>query len=114
MFGPLKKSMTRLGQWRGRRRSTRDEPALPRFLHRRMLTRAGAVLATTLAVTLLASWGTPPLPYRLGEIYPYDLRVRVDFEVVNRVGLANLENNVATPRPAEPRPIIESYQRGMI
>src|SRR5262249_14372229 len=65
---------------------------------------------------LLASWGTPPLPYRLGEIYPYDLRVRVEFDIINRVGLTNqfLENTFKQPRVAESRAILESYPRGMV
>jgi putative nucleotidyltransferase with HDIG domain len=48
-----------------------------------VLLRLGTVLATMLVVTLLAyRWG-PPLRYRVGEIYPGDLRGRVYFEVVN-------------------------------
>ena len=41
------------------------------------------VLATAVAVTVgVYSWG--PSPYRVGEIYPSDLRVRVYFEVVDQ------------------------------
>jgi len=29
------------------------------------------------------------MPYRVGEIYPYDLRVRVDFELINDVELVS-------------------------
>jgi putative nucleotidyltransferase with HDIG domain len=41
-----------------------------------------------------------PFPYRLGETYPHDLRVRVDFEVVNY--------------PYTDRPIAEKYPKGMV
>jgi hypothetical protein len=84
MFGTSKKS-ARLGQWDGRTRSSReDEPVLPRLWRRPVLQRLALVLLTTAAVTLLViAWG-PPLPYRVGEVYPSDLRVRVYFEVVNQ------------------------------
>src|SRR5262245_16494026 len=83
MFSSQKKD-ARLVQWNGRRRSSRsEEPMLPALWQRPVLLRLGIVLVTTLVVTFLAyQWG-PPLPYRVGEVYPRDLRVRVDFEVVN-------------------------------
>ncbi len=129
MFGP-KKNHPRLGQWDGRKRSTRaEEPVLPDLWRRPVLLRLGIVLLTTVAVTLFAYLLGPPLPYRLGQIYPFDLRVRVDFEVVNQVELANqkeierLETN--GPRPGNARtekpttekdkpPIVERYTRGML
>ena len=78
MFGPLKKH-PRLGQWNGRRRSSRsDEPMLPMLWQRPVLARLAVVWLTTLAVTALAYAFGPPLPYRVGETYPYDLRVRVE------------------------------------
>jgi putative nucleotidyltransferase with HDIG domain len=84
MFGPIKKH-ARLLQWNGRRRSSRTEdPVLPRLWQRPVLQRLAMVLAATSAVTLLIfSWGTP-FPYRLGEVYPSDLRVRVNFELINQ------------------------------
>src|SRR5262245_19309018 len=89
MFGSPRKN-PRLGQWDGRRRSTRsEEPMLPRLRLRPVRLRLGAVWLTALAVTLLAIWWGPPFPYRLNESYPYDLRVRTSFEVVNPVALAN-------------------------
>src|SRR5579884_755546 len=54
MFGPSKKP-TRIGQWNGRRRSSRsDEPVLPQLLQKPVLLRMGAVLVTALTVTFLA------------------------------------------------------------
>jgi putative nucleotidyltransferase with HDIG domain len=117
MFGPLRKSMSRLGQWNGRRRSSRSETTvLPRVFRRSVLARLAAVFATTLAVTALAYLGDPPLPYRLGEIYPHDLRVRVDFEVVNPIGLANQGRDEPPPTPGLPqRPVVvEKYTPGMV
>src|SRR6059058_270004 len=84
MFGPVKKP-SRLGQWNGRRRSSRsNEPVLPRLWQRPVLLRLGLVLVTALSVTLLAYLWGPPFPYRVREIHPSDLRVRVDFELVNQ------------------------------
>ena len=79
MFTPHKKP-SRLGQWNGRRRSSRsEEPLLPQLQPARRAAAAGRVLATALGATLLAFfWGTP-LPYRVGEITPHDLRARVYF-----------------------------------
>src|SRR5579872_6742843 len=85
MFTPNKKS-TRIGQWNGRRRSSRsEEPLLSQMNRGGVLLRLGCVLATALGATLLAFvWGTPQ-PHRVGEICPHDLRARVSFEVVNQV-----------------------------
>src|SRR5262245_41405897 len=89
MFGPLKKQ-SRLGQWNGRRRSSRgDEPMLPQVWQRPVLLRLAVVLVTTAAVTSLAyAWG-PPLPYRVGETCPHDLRVRAAFDLVSHMTVAN-------------------------
>src|SRR5437016_5145482 len=84
MFGPLKKQ-PRLGQWNGRRRSSRqDEPVLPHLWRRPVLLRLATVLVTAAAVTGLIYSCAPLLPYRVGEVVPRDIRVRVYFEVVNQ------------------------------
>src|SRR5579862_3247030 len=84
MFGELKKH-PRLGQWTGRTRSSRSEaPVLPLLRQRTVLARLAVVLLTTLAVTAQAFFWGPPLPYRIGKIYPRDLRVRVYFELINQ------------------------------
>jgi putative nucleotidyltransferase with HDIG domain len=134
MFGS-RKNHPRLGQWDGRKRSTRaDEPMLPHLWRRPVLLRLAIVLATVVAVTVFAYLLGPPIPYRLGEIYPFDFRVRVDFEVVNQVELVNqkeaerLENNGQRPaargdKPApaadkdkdkEKPPVVERYTKGML
>src|SRR5262249_1583610 len=106
MFGSFRKH-PRLGQWNGRRRSSRgEEPRLPRLWARRVLLRLAVVGLTALAVTALACRRGPPFPYRLHEAYPYDLRVRVEFQVVNPVALASRgEGDV---RGAE-QPVVEKY-----
>jgi putative nucleotidyltransferase with HDIG domain len=83
MFGPFKKP-SRLGQWNGRRRSSRsEEPVLPYLFQRAVLLRLGAVLLTVLGATYLAhDWGGL-MSYRVGEVRPHDLRARVYFEVVD-------------------------------
>jgi hypothetical protein len=84
MFSPGKKP-SRLGQWDGRRHSTRMEaPVLTRLCQRPVLTRLGVVLVTAGLVALLVYLWGPAVPYRVGEVYPTDLRVRVGFEVVNQ------------------------------
>src|SRR6266446_5835835 len=85
MFNTLKKQSARLGQWNGRRWSSRGgQPVLPRLVRGPVLLRLITVLATMIVVTVLAYWWGPPLPYRQGEVYPTDLRVRAYFEVVNQ------------------------------
>ncbi|MCC6418700.1 MAG: HDIG domain-containing protein [Gemmataceae bacterium] len=115
MFGPLKKLHPRLGQWNGRTRSSRsDEPLLQRLWRKPVLLRLGAVWLTTLTVTALAySWG-PPFPYRIGERYPYDLRVRVDFKVVNQIEQINQKEvrrlEAAGQKP--PAAMVEFFELG--
>src|SRR5262249_39939991 len=84
MFGPIKKH-ARLLQWNGRQRSSRTEdPVLPRLWQRPVLQRLAMVLAATSAVTLVVFSCGLPFPYRVGEVYPSDLRVRVNFELINQ------------------------------
>jgi putative nucleotidyltransferase with HDIG domain len=85
---------------------------LPRLGQRPVLLRLAVVWLTAAAVTALAWYWGPPFPYRLGESYPYDLRVRVDFEVVNPVELANRAEG--TPIKADERPLVEKYPAGML
>ncbi len=117
MFGPLKK-IPRLLQWNGRTRSSRqEEPLLRQLAHRHTLVRLTVVWLTTVLVTALAIWWGPPMRYRMGEVYPHDLRARVDFTVINHVELINQERqrdgvheNVAYTE----RPVFEKYPRGML
>src|SRR2546426_2552711 len=84
MFNSIKKP-SRLGQWDGRRRSSRNEELALLWLWQPPIQlRLAAVLATMLVVTFLAYRAGPLLPYRVGENYATDLRVRAPFEVVNQ------------------------------
>lgn len=84
MFGTSKRP-TRLGQWDGRRRSSRgDQPVLSQLLRRAALVRMGVVLLTAVAVTAMALFAPGPQSFRLGEKRSYDLRARVYFEVVDQ------------------------------
>jgi cyclic-di-AMP phosphodiesterase PgpH len=112
MFGALPKN-PRLGQWNGRRRSSRgDEPMLSRLWQRSVLVRLAAVWLTAALAVVLASFGGPPFPYRLNESYPYDLRVRAEFEVVNPVALANRIDS--SGQKNGPGPVVERYPAGML
>jgi len=83
MFGPSKKS-TRLAQWNEQQGAAGSVTTLLRFWQQPALYRCGMVLLSALAVALIVfAWG-PPMPYRIGEVYPSDLRVRVYFEIVNQ------------------------------
>jgi putative nucleotidyltransferase with HDIG domain len=123
MFNSMKKQ-PRLGQWDGRRRSSRsEEPFLPQMWRRPVLLRLATVLVTTVLVTLLVyHWG-PPLPYRVGMIYPWDLRVRADFQLVNQAQTerAREEAGSALADPVQREiarravpPTVENYPRGML
>ena len=97
---------------------------LRRLCRARVLMRLAVVLATTVVVTLLAIWWGPPMPYRVGEIHPHELRARVDFEVINHIELANLEKSLGITKkipadkaeavPSPDRPVIEKYPKGML
>jgi hypothetical protein len=103
MFGPIKKP-TRLGQWNGRRRSSRsDEPVLPRLWQRSVLLRLGAVLVTALSVTFLAYYWGPSQSYRVGEICTHDLRARVYFEIVNQAQTDRRRDEAVDQLPADKR-----------
>jgi len=100
MFNAGRK-LSRLGQWNGRRWSSRqEEPVLHRLRQYPVLLRLGTVLATMVLVTFLAYWWSPPLPYRLGEIHRNDLRVRAPFEVVNHAQTSRLREEAQRQMPA--------------
>jgi putative nucleotidyltransferase with HDIG domain len=127
MFGPIKKT-ARLGQWNGRRHSSRIEaPMLPQMWCRAVIVRLGMVLVTAAVVTVMVyAWG-PPLPYRIGEVYPSDLRVRVNFEIVNQPQTdwrrEEAVDSLPAPDGGDPvareearravRPVVERYPQGM-
>jgi putative nucleotidyltransferase with HDIG domain len=122
MFGPLKK-IPRLLQWNGRTRSSRQEaPLLRQLADKKILLRLAVVWLTTLMVTAFAIWWGAPMRYRTGEIYPYDLRARVDFTIINHVELVNQErqrpkenrDTVQEKAAYNARPVLEKYPRGML
>src|SRR4051794_38521941 len=85
MFSSSSKKPSRIGQWDGRRRSSRsDEPIWAQLSNRQALLRLTAVLVTTALVTAAAfRWGPTQTP-RVGQVCPHDLRARVKFEVVDQ------------------------------
>jgi putative nucleotidyltransferase with HDIG domain len=103
MFGTSKKT-TRIGQWNGRRRSSRhDEPLWMKLGRRSALLRLGAVLAATLGATLLALLWGPGQPFRVGEKCGHDICARVDFEVFNQVKTDALRREAVAAIPPEER-----------
>jgi putative nucleotidyltransferase with HDIG domain len=85
---------------------------LGRLWQRPVLLRLAVVGLTAAAIAGLAWWWGPPFPYRLHASYPYDVRVRVDFDVVNPVELAN--RNEGQPAKPDERPLVEHYPAGML
>jgi putative nucleotidyltransferase with HDIG domain len=120
MFGSMHK-IPRLLQWDGRTRSSRqEEPLFRQLIKKHILLRLAVVWLTTLTVTGLAIWWGAPMSYRLGEVYAYDLRARVDFSVINHVALVNQERQRSQPDVIQEnaeyteRPVIEKYPSGML
>lgn len=120
MFSNWKRNISRLGPWKEKRRARGQRSAWSTLVSWASLGRLLVIAVTTLAATWLGyAWGLP-FPYRTGEIYAYDLRVRVDFEIINHVELVNLE---PTAKPGDvllekaqftERPVVEKYPRGMV
>lgn len=116
MFGPTKKP-SRLGNWNGRRRSSRsDVPVLPALRQKPVLIRLGAVLATVAVATLLACSLGPQLPRRVGEVVPRDLRARVSFQIVNIPQTEQAREEAVerlTPEQRENRAEVEAARRSV-
>ncbi|VTS07077.1 HD family phosphohydrolase [Tuwongella immobilis] len=116
------KKCPRLGQWNGRRHSSRsDTLSISELRKPDNLARLAVVLGSALVVTAMVFLFGPTMPYRVGEAYPYDLRVRVAFEVVNtartaqlRTEIAEMQNGaIAEPVQAE-SPLIDHYKTGFV
>jgi putative nucleotidyltransferase with HDIG domain len=80
-----------------------DEPVLPRLWRANVLLRLAPVLVTALAVTCIAYRWIPPLPYRVGQILPRDVRVRTYFELVNEAQTERMRDDAV-----ESLPLLES------
>jgi cyclic-di-AMP phosphodiesterase PgpH len=101
MFNTTRK-FSRLGQWDGRRRSSRSEdPVLSRVWQPSVLLRLTTVLLTMIVVTLLPYWWGPPQPHRLGQICATDLRVRAYFEVINHPETEQAREQAVQRLPSE-------------
>src|SRR6516225_2996935 len=103
MLGSPKKP-PRLGQWDGRRHSSRHGiPVLVRLAQPHVLLRLLPVLVTVLLATLLVYLGGPPLPYRYGEICDRELRARIFFEVVDEAQTERKRDEAVERLPPELR-----------
>src|SRR5438132_8075938 len=104
MFGPLSKKPARLGQWNGRRRSSRsDRLPLPGLLQRPVLLRLLVVLVIAVVATALPYLWGPALPYRVGEVLAHDVRVRVFFELINEPQTERASKSAVERLPATSR-----------
>jgi putative nucleotidyltransferase with HDIG domain len=123
MVGTTKK-LSRLGQWNGRKRPGREQTGLWR---RPALARLGVVGLTTVVITLMSWYGGPPLAFRVGEVYPFELRVRTAFVVLNQVELVNHPPPIPIPaneKRTSPgnlpiklsiqQPVVETYPSGYL
>ncbi|MFO0926545.1 MAG: HDIG domain-containing protein [Gemmataceae bacterium] len=117
MFPPLSKKSSRIGQWNGRRRSSRaDEPVFPQVWQRSVLFRLGAVLVTALTAALLAYYWGPTHSFRVGQVAPHDLRARIYFEVVDHIQTARRRDEAVEALSADERtspPRIEAARRAV-
>jgi putative nucleotidyltransferase with HDIG domain len=103
MLGSPKKQ-PRLGQWDGRRHSSRHgPPVLARLLRPGVLLRLLPVLVTVLLATLLVYASGPPLPYRYGEVCDRELRARLFFEVVDEAQTERKRDEAVERLPPEQR-----------
>src|SRR6516164_317847 len=103
MLGSPKKA-PRLGQWDGRRHSSRHGmPVLARLAQPHVLLRLLPVLVTVLWATLLVYISGPPLTYRYGEVSDRDIRARVDFNVVDEAQTERKREEAVERLPPEQR-----------
>ncbi len=91
------------------------------------MARLGVVLVTATVVAVLVYVSGPPFRYRVGEVYPVDLRVRVTFEIVNQPQTdwrrEEAVESLPAPEGEDPivreearraiRPVVERYPQGM-
>jgi putative nucleotidyltransferase with HDIG domain len=128
MFG-MPRKQSRLGQWDGRTRSSRnDRSVLARIRRAPVLLRLIIILETVAAITVLSLWLGPPLAYRVGQICSSDLRVRAYFEVVNDALTEQAREDAIKAMPAaaaaDPQarehlrfavpPVVEKYPLGTL
>ena len=98
------KQHPRLGQWDGRRHSSRlGAPLLVRLAQPHVLLRLLPVLVTVLLATFLVYWSGPPLPYRYGEVCEREVRARLFFEVVDEAQTERKRDEAVERLPPEQR-----------
>jgi putative nucleotidyltransferase with HDIG domain len=103
MIGSAKKQ-PRLGQWDGRRHSSRHgAPVLARLAQPYALLRLLPVFVTVLLATLLVYASGPPLPYRYGEVSDRELRARLFFEVIDEAQTERKRDEAVERMPPEQR-----------
>ena len=92
------RKVDRLGQWDGRKHSSRHEqPFYKRLAQPDVLLRLAVVAATVLIVTALPLYLGTPIPYREGHVYDHDVKARVEFDYTD-----------------PPSPLVEHYPKGSI
>ncbi len=113
----------RLAQWDGRRRSSRSDAVDWRGLLRRaVLARLAVVAAACAAVGVLVAGDGPPLPYRVGQTVPRDVRARVAFDLVDDPETTQARDDAELrPRAADPAAgpppapvVVHTYPAGLV
>src|SRR5262245_841174 len=103
MFASPRKP-SRIGQWDGRRRSSRsDEPVLPRLWEKPVQQRLAVVLLTAVAMTVVAYlWGKTQ-HYRTDQTLPHDIRARVYFEILDPIETTRRRDEAVERLPPDDR-----------
>ena len=92
------RKVDRLGQWDGRKHSSRhEEPFYKRLAQPDVLLRLAVVAATVLIVTALPLYLGAPIPYKEGHVYDHDVKARVEFDYTD-----------------PPSPLVEHFAKGSI
>jgi putative nucleotidyltransferase with HDIG domain len=120
MFFSATRRSPRLAQWDGRRRSSRSDAVDWRTLLRRaVLARLAVVAAACVTLALLVAGDGPPLPYRVGQTVPRDVRARVAFDIVDdpETTQARDEAELRSPPGHDPPPVpavVHRYPAGLV
>lgn len=103
-MGGSGKKPSRLSSWTAPQATARThEPIFARLCQKSVLARLSVVAIAALALTCLAFFWGLPLPYRIGEVWPHDVRSRVTFHVPDDDKTEVLRDEAVKQLPPEQR-----------